>query len=91
MSRPLAMTVDLAIQDFERAIEGANSGHPGCKTFLVRGACSFLLESALRLVLPEIRNSIACGDGRFTAEQVLEIECALAIARGEEFKIREAA
>lgn len=41
-----------------------------------------LLLSAVRLVLPEIRHSLACGDGRFTTEQVQALEGALAVVVG---------
>ena len=41
------------------------------------------LKMAVQLVLPEIRHSIKCGDGRFTGNQVASLEAALASARGE--------
>ena len=48
------------------------------------------LKMAVQLVLPEIRHSISCGDGRFTGDQVASLEAALASARGEAI-VQEAA
>ena len=76
--------VELAISQLKSIIEAAeNYRHTGAIAVL-KAAAAGPLERVIRLILPEIRNSISCGDGRFTSHQVHEIEHALAIARGEE-------
>ena len=83
MTSPSDYAVATAIRQLQRMIEAAeNCNHAG-EVAVVRAAAAGLLERALRLVLPEIRNSISAGDGRFTDEQVDAIEQALAQARGE--------
>lgn len=83
MSGPSDFAVSTAIRQLKGMIEAAeNSNHAG-EVATVRASAAWLLESALRLVLPEIRNSISAGDGRFTPEQIDAIEQALAQARGD--------
>lgn len=83
MSGPSDYAVSTAIRELQKMIEAAeNSNHAG-EIATVRAAAAGALERALRLVLPEIRNSISAGDGRFTDEQVATIEEALAHARGD--------
>lgn len=83
MTGPSDIAVDLAIRKLKLILEAAeNSNHNG-EVAIVRAMEAWTLESAIRLVLPEIRNSFASGDGRFTAEQISAIDDALAAARGE--------
>lgn len=83
MSGPSDYAVADAIRQLQKMITAAeNCNHAG-EVATVRAASAGLLERALRLVLPEIRNSISAGDGRFTTDQVDTIEQALAHARGE--------
>lgn len=83
MTGPTEISVDLAIKKIRLTLTAAeNSNHAG-EVAIVRASEAWALESAIRLVLPEIRNSYASGDGRFTAEQLDAIEDALAAARGE--------
>lgn len=49
---------------------------------VVRAAAAYSLESALRLILPDLRHSISSGDGRFTQSQLQAIEAALGEASG---------
>ena len=84
MSGPSETAVELAIKKCGLMIEAAgNSNHNG-EVAIVRASAAWNLERALKLVLPEIKNSISCGDGRFTKDQVLEIEAALSLARGDD-------
>ena len=83
MTGPTDIAVNLAITKLKLILDAAeNSNHAG-EVAAVRAAEAWTLESAIRLVLPEIRNSLSCGDGRFTAEQIETIEDALSAARGE--------
>ena len=83
MTGPSEIAVDLAVRKAELMLDAAkNSNHNG-EVAIVRAMEAWTLEAALRLVLPEIRNSYASGDGRFTAEQIDAIDDALAAARGE--------
>lgn len=85
MSFPSDATVENAVNQFRKIIEAAsNSNHAG-EVAIVRAAAAPRLEEALRNVLPEIKNSVSCGDGRFTTSQILLIEAALAAARGQNF------
>lgn len=82
MNGPSEAEVDRAIKKLKMIIEAAeNSNHQG-EVAVVRAANAFSLESALRLVAPEIKNSISCGDGRFTADQIDAIDQALFSAAG---------
>lgn len=82
MTGPSDIEVDLAIKKLKMIIDAAeNSNHQG-EVAAVRAANAFALERALRLVAPEIKNSISCGDGRFTTDQIEAIDQALFNASG---------
>jgi hypothetical protein len=83
MSGPSDVAVDLAISKLELDIVAAKNANHNGEVAVVRAASAYVLESALRLLLPEIKNSIASGDGRFTPEQISAAEDALRSARGD--------
>lgn len=66
-----------AIAQLRAMIAAAERGEPRAVAGVVAAATAPQLRNAVRLVLPEIRQSISAGDGRFTADQVAVLEAAL--------------
>jgi len=79
---PSDTQVELAISKLERMIVGAEHSNQASQCAVVRAAAAYSLESALRLILPDLRHSISSGDGRFTHYQLQAIEAALGEAGG---------
>ena len=87
MTWPFETDVTLAISKLKMIVMAAeNSNHNG-EIAAIRASEAWALEKALRLVLPEIRNSFSSGDGRFTAEQLEAIDDALVLVSGPSHRI----
>ena len=88
---PSETQVDLAINKLTNMIIGAENSNHASECAVVRAAAAYSLESALRLILPDLRHSIASGDGRFTHSQLEAVEAALGEAMGTASAVKEAA
>lgn len=75
--------VNDAIRDMRNTLAGAERRDPEAVSALLKATAAIDLAAAVRLVLPEIRQSLSAGDGRFTMSQVESLEKALAFSRGE--------
>lgn len=83
MSRhPTDAQIDRACDRLERMIAGARNANHASEYAVIKAAAATSLESALRLILPDLKHSISSGDGRFTSSQLHAVEDALAEASG---------
>lgn len=83
MSRhPTDAQIDRACDKLERMIIGARNSNHASEYAVLRASAASSLESALRLILPDLKHSISAGDGRFTRSQLHAVEDALAEATG---------
>lgn len=83
--------IDAAISKLQRIICGAENSNHASECAVIRAAAAHKLESALRLILPDLRHSISSGDGRFTPSQLEAIETALNEASGADQSVAVAA
>lgn len=79
---PHESDVNRAIAGLSQIIEGAENSNHNAEIAAVRAFNAQSLYMALRLVRPEIANSIRAGDGRFTMSQIDMIDAALKAASG---------
>lgn len=83
MSRhPSDAQIDRDCDKLERMVLGARNSNHASEYAVLRAAAAYSLENALRLILPDLRNSISSGDGRFTRSQLHAIEDAINEAAG---------
>lgn len=75
--------VNDAIRDMRQTLAAAERRDPEAVSTILKASAAVDLAAAVRLVLPEIRQSLSAGDGRFTQSQVEALEHALACSRGE--------